>query len=126
MFNTKQPQLFAPFYRKSLVASAVISSNPFVKAAQKKTAETFSGNGALKLVSTLDPLVDQFGQVGSYRKPRSFAEIEKDCELLWAEDQLNAVKFTFNALRQSFYRARFRQTGSPFHQQMSIREQSDQ
>ena len=96
MFNTKQTQLFVSPVKKATAKSGVtqgISANPFVKAAQKKTVETFSGNGALKFSSTLDSFVDQFGRVGSYRAPRAFSEIEKDCELLWAEDQLNTVKF---------------------------------
>jgi hypothetical protein len=37
--------------------------------------------------------VDQFGILGSYKKPRAFAEIERDFDLLWAENPLNAVKF---------------------------------
>lgn len=96
MFNTKQTQLFVSPVKKATAKSGVtqgISANPFVKAAQKKSVETFSGNGALKFSSTLDSFVDQFGRVGSYRAPRAFSEIEKDCELLWAEDQLNTVKF---------------------------------
>ncbi len=95
MFNTKQKQLFtAPAKnQKSPVLSSGVSSNPFVKAAQKESIKTVSGNYALKYSSTLDSFVDQFGRVGSYRNPRSFAEIEKDCELLWAEDKLTTVKF---------------------------------
>jgi hypothetical protein len=41
----------------------------------------------------LDTLVDQFGKVSAYKAPRSFEAIVKDCEQLWADDPLNAVKF---------------------------------
>ena len=68
-------------------------ANAFVNAGLKKGAETLSGNGALKFSSSGSPFVDQFSFLGSYKKPRSFEEIEKDCELLWAEDQLKCVKF---------------------------------
>lgn len=97
MFNSKQTQLFS-VPSKSSTGSVSQGRNSFVEAAKFKSAETRSGNGALKYDTTLDTLVDQFGRVGSYRKPRSFAEIEKDSELLWAEDKLNAVKF-FHYLR---------------------------
>ena len=69
------------------------TSNIFIQTAMQQSNKIMSGNGSLKLESTLNPFVDQFAKVGSYKKPRSFKEIEKDCELLWAEDPLNAVKF---------------------------------
>lgn len=101
MFTTKKISLITP--RKKVVAaskaSKIVSMSPapsknsFILAAQKKSVETVSGNGAAKLKSTLNPFVDQFGTIGTYKKPRSFAEIERDCETLWGLDQLNAVKF---------------------------------
>lgn len=101
MFTTKKISLVTP-RKKAVVASKASkivsmapapSKNVFVRAAQKKSVETVSGNGATKLKSTLNPFVDQFGTIGTYKKPRSFAEIERDCETLWGLDKLNAVKF---------------------------------
>ena len=103
MFNTKKTQLFVPPAKKQSVVSKssskktasdkIVEVPAFVQASLKKSVQTLSGNGAAKLSSTLNPFVDQFAKVGSYKKPRHFKEIEKDCEILWAEDQLNAVKF---------------------------------
>ena len=67
--------------------------NAFVNAGMKKSAETLSGNGALKFSTTGNAFVDQFSFLGSYKKPRTFAEIEKDCETLWALDKRKAVMF---------------------------------
>ena len=101
MFTTKKISLVTP-RKKAVVASKASkivsmspapSKNSFVLAAQKKSVETVSGNGAKKLSSTLNAFVDQFGTIGTYKKPRSFAEIERDCETLWGLDKLNAVKF---------------------------------
>lgn len=71
------------------------ATNPFVRAAQMKAAETTSGNGSLKYTTTGNPFVDQFNKLGQYKQPRSFDQIAKDCELLWAEDKRKAVLFTF-------------------------------
>jgi len=92
MFNTKQTQLFET--KKATTLSKGNVDSIFVSAAKKKSVETRSGNGALKLSSTLDSFVDQFGKLGTYKAPRSFAEIEKDCEILWADNRIDTVKFT--------------------------------
>lgn len=92
MFNTKKTRLFDP--TQKITKKKVSSVTPtFISAARKATNETRSGNGALKLASTLDPFVDQFGQISTYKAPRTFSAIEKDCEKLWAECELDAVKF---------------------------------
>lgn len=93
MFNTKQTQLFETKKATSTLSKGV-AEPIFVTAAKKKSVETRSGNGSLKLSSTLDSFVDQFGKLGTYKAPRSFAEIEKDCEILWADNKLDTVKFT--------------------------------
>jgi hypothetical protein len=97
MFNTKQTVLFQPPVKKIVATNQNLQKTKavpvFVQAAQKKTVETRSGNGAKKLSSTLDAFVDSFGKLGTYKAPRSFAEIEKDCELLWGSDPLTSVKF---------------------------------
>lgn len=87
MFTTKQKSLFENKVKTSNKASS------FVQAGLKKSVQTLSGNGSLKLSSTLNPFVDQFGKLGSYKAPRSFSDIERDCELLWVEDPLKASKF---------------------------------
>ena len=77
-------------------ASAAVKAQPaFVAAGLKKQAECLSGNGAKKFSTTGSPFVDQFGKVATYKKPRSYNEIAKDCETLWAEDELLATKFAF-------------------------------
>lgn len=65
----------------------------FVTAALKKGAETRSGNGALKYSSTGNAFVDQFGNIGSFKAIRTFSDIERDAELLWASNPLVSVIF---------------------------------
>lgn len=84
MFTTKKASLFE-VKKKSVV------NNSFVAAGLKKSSETVSGNGAVKYSSTGNPFVDQFGKLGSYKAPRDFNEISRDCELLWAENKLLCV-----------------------------------
>jgi hypothetical protein len=90
MFDTKQKTLFDVASNKSSKGNSI-----FVQSALKDSAKTLSGNGALKYDSTGDALVDQFGKMGSYKAPRSFSEISKDCEAVWAENKELAVLFTF-------------------------------
>lgn len=85
MFTTKlpaQPLITPPKQSNSFLAAAKISS-----------AVTTSGNGARKYTTTGNSLVDQFSEGGRYKTPRSFEAISHDCELLWAQNPLNAVKF---------------------------------
>lgn len=89
MFTTKKSALFSTETKKSVTDKPI-----FVQEALKKSNFCKSGNNAEKLKSTLDSFVDQFGKLGTYKAPRSFSDIEKDCEILWAEDKLNALKFT--------------------------------
>ncbi|MFW5847454.1 MAG: DUF2828 family protein [bacterium] len=72
-----------------------ITSNAFINAAMKDNAKTLSGNGALKYSTTGNPFVDQFTDMGSYRKPRKYEDIVRDCELLWAEDEKLSVLFIY-------------------------------
>lgn len=90
MFDSKKTQLFAPS-----TGGKKTSDSPFVQAGMKKAAETRSGNNALKYSTTGNGFVDQFGKLGEYKKPRTFSEIAKDCEVLWAQDPLKAVKMAF-------------------------------
>ena len=87
MFNSKQKQLFSLGEKKSTTSVTSL----FVQAGLKKSAETLSGNGALKYSTTANPFVDQFGILGSYKQPRTFEEIAADCELLWSINKVLSV-----------------------------------
>ena len=54
---------------------------------------TYSENGALKYISTGNAFVDQFSLCGSYLNQRNYSDIEKDCNILFKQDPINAVKF---------------------------------
>ena len=88
MFNSKQTSLF------DFKASSKKTTSAFVNAALKKGAETVSGNGALKYSTTGSAIVDQFGSMGQYKAPRSFSDISKDAELVWAADKWDSVAFS--------------------------------
>lgn len=97
MFNSKKQA--APTMPKNTSVSAAKSikagGNQFLSGATKKSAETLSGNGALKYSITNNELVDQFSFLGSYMAPRSFNDVSKDCEKLWAYNPEIALKFMF-------------------------------
>lgn len=92
MFNKKQSA--KPVVKKAPSLTQKVGANPFLVAAQTKSLETTSGNGALKYTSTGNELVDQMGKLGQWKQPRAFTEIVKDFESLWADNPLNAVKFS--------------------------------
>jgi len=94
MFNQKKQNLGKTPTASAATAKNVLP-NAFVNAGLKKSAETLSGNGALKFSTSGNAFVDQFSFLGSYKKPRTFAEVEKDCEALWAIDKRKAVMFAF-------------------------------
>lgn len=60
---------------------------------KRKGKQTYSENGAIKFDSTGNDFVDQFSKCGSYLEQRPYAQIEKDCQILWEQDPLNCVKF---------------------------------
>jgi hypothetical protein len=88
MFNSKQTQLISKDETKQ-------KTSAFVNAGLKKSAETTSGNGALKYSTTGNDFVDQFGKLGSYKSPRSFEDISRDMSTLWAQNALLTVCFVF-------------------------------
>ncbi len=90
MFTAKQKSLF-----ETKTKTSATSTNAFVNAGLKKSAETRSGNGALKYSTTGNSFVDQFGKLGSYKEPRSFQDISKDMSELYAINPEMAVKFAF-------------------------------
>jgi hypothetical protein len=87
MFETKMK----PIAVKTVTRKEV---NQFLTNAKAEGNKTRSGNGALKFSSSGSTLVDQFTKAGKYKEPRKFSEIASDCEMLWGEDPLKAVKFT--------------------------------
>jgi len=92
MFTQKKAVLFeAP--AKSTTNSTKGNKSAFVQAAMGKGVETRSGNGSLKYSSTGNDFVDQFGKLGSYKVPRTFADISKDCETLWSQNEILTVAF---------------------------------
>lgn len=86
MFETKR--------KAEIVADTRGTVNKFLAKAKAEGNKTRSGNGALKFSSSGNSLVDQFTVAGKYKVPRSFKDIQGDCETLWGEDPLKAVKFT--------------------------------
>ena len=90
MFTAKQTTLIPNVGKKETV-----STSAFVKKALENKAITTSGNGAKKYSTTGNSFVDQFGKLGSYKSPRTFNEITKDCETLWASNPLMTVLFIF-------------------------------
>lgn len=69
MFQAKQKRLYTP-------PTSGKASNGFLAAAKGKAAETHSGNGALKYTTTGNDFMDDFGSVSSYKKPRTYQEID--------------------------------------------------
>lgn len=93
MFNTKQTTLASQLLKaKSVHASA--TANQFLFGASKQAAVTVSGNGAKKYSTTGSDWVDQFGKLGTYKAPRSYEEIAKDCSVLYAQDKEKFIKFS--------------------------------
>lgn len=93
MFTQKKTKLFDTPSAKTNTTTSVTSNSAFVNAGMKKGAETKSQNGALKYETTGNDFVDQFGKLGLYKVPRTFADISKDCETLWSTNKIMAVAF---------------------------------
>lgn len=91
VFTTKKTNLNL----KKTANKSMSSDSPFIKAAMKSSAETLSGNGALKYSTSGDPFVDQFNMLGVYRTPRPFGKIAADCEVLWAHNKVDCIKFMY-------------------------------
>lgn len=90
MFTAKKESLFEV---KTKDKTSNTSGNGFIQAGLQKSAETRSGNDALKYSSTGNDFVDQFGKLGEYKKPRSFDTISSDMSILWAKNQLLTIAF---------------------------------
>jgi len=98
MFTEKKSQLFDVPAKTDTTGKSqhgMFGGNSFVLEGMKKSAETRSGNDALKYSTTGNPFVDQFGTIGKFKQRRSFAEISTDCQLLWSISPMLAVCFAF-------------------------------
>lgn len=69
------------------------STNGFLSKALENSAVTASENGAKKYSKTDDEFVTQFGQVGTYKKPRTFEAISNDMLKLWGTDKVKTIMF---------------------------------
>lgn len=93
MFTTKKTQLME-VTPKGKVRKGSNKKNSFLQGIAKVSAETLSGNGALKYSTTGSDFVDQFGKLGTFKVARSYAEISSDCAALYAKDKGLFIKFT--------------------------------
>lgn len=89
MLNSKQKQLF------EVKQTTSVTTSTFVASAIKESSKTLSNNGALKYSSTGNDFVDQFGKLGEYKAPRSYANISSDMSVLWANNPKLAICFLF-------------------------------
>lgn len=91
MFEKKKEQLYDLPVKETKGST---TTNQFINAGMKKSAETLSGNAAKKYSTTGNPFVDQFGNTGDYLQKRPFESISKDVSTLWALDAPLSVKFS--------------------------------
>ena len=89
MFNSKQNNLFG--YNKK----ENTSENSFINASLKESAKIINPQGSVKLKTTNNDFVDQFGNVTNYKKPRTYKEINNDMTLLWSQNKLLTLCFVF-------------------------------
>jgi hypothetical protein len=97
MFTNKKTKLFdntMSVSKASVSSKSETSNSVFVQTAMKTGAETKSANGSLKYSTTGNDFVDQFGNISTYKAPRSFDAISKDQTLLWGQNKLMTVAFT--------------------------------
>lgn len=94
MFDSKKTKLFTA---KSVITTSMTSgvNNGFLNAGLKSANETLSGNGAKKYQSSGNEFVDEFGKSASYKKPRSYREVEATMSTLWSKNPYFAVALTF-------------------------------
>jgi hypothetical protein len=89
MFDSKQITLL-----ENGLSKKTSVKNSFVSAALKNGAKTLSENFALKYDSTGNDFVDQFGKLGSFKSPRTYAQISSDMSALWSQDPHKTLCFT--------------------------------
>ena len=89
MFNSKQNNLFSHNKKENT------SENSFINASLKESAKIINPQGSVKLKTTNNDFVDQFGNVTNYKKPRTYKEINNDMTLLWSQNKLLTLCFVF-------------------------------
>ena len=94
MFDKRQSALFETENKRRGTVSPSKGDNAFVDAGMEKSAETRSGNDALKYSTTGDDFVDQFGLTTGYKAPRAYKDVARDMSILWAIDKRLTVVFT--------------------------------
>lgn len=95
MFNTKQLKTKATAPKDTKGSAKNVAKNAFLGAGMKKSAETRSGNNALKYSKTDNAFIDEFGTCGSFKAPRAYDEIATSMSTLWAKSQIQCVRFLF-------------------------------
>jgi len=85
MFHSKQKQLFENGISKK-------KTSAFINAGLKKSAVTTSGNGAKKFEKLDDEFTTDFANIGAYKAPREFKDINNTMSVLWAINPLLAMK----------------------------------
>lgn len=94
MFNSKQVCLLEKKTSVKSPRKGTNKKNKFLIGASKEAARVLSGNGAEKFSTTGSDFVDQFGNLGSFKVPRSYDLISNDCSKLYAQSKELFVKFT--------------------------------
>lgn len=94
MFESKKTSLFE-VPKTATSGAEQRRQNRFLSGAGRISAETRSGNGALKYRTTGNPFVDQFGALSDFKQPRPYTEIAADCETLYNLNREDAIKFIF-------------------------------
>ena len=89
MFNSKQNNLFGHNKKENT------SENSFINTSLKESAKIINSQGSVKLKTTNNDFVDQFGNVTNYKKPRTYKEINNDMTLLWSQNKLLTLCFVF-------------------------------
>lgn len=68
------------------------AENQFIKQGLKASSEIKSENGAKKYSTTGNKFVDNFASASNFKEPRSYEEVAKDMQTLWASDPKLCVK----------------------------------
>lgn len=76
----------------NLLSGVEPPKNQFVAQGLKESNVTTSGNGAKKYSTSGNSFVDNFAAIAMFKKPRPYAEVAKDMELLWSQDPQLCVK----------------------------------
>lgn len=93
MFSKKQESLFGT--PKVSSSSSSIPQNAFIRNGLKKSLQIQNPQGSIKLSSSGNDFVDQFGKITQYRQPRDYKAISTDMSLLWSQNKLATICLLF-------------------------------